>query len=104
MLPDAKEWVMSRVALARRGILACIFMALVASSLAAQVATTPAAVDTARRNQTLFTRRDAVLSAGFVEITVAMYPADKDFDHHRRDETQRADGDVAAATRTVDDR
>ncbi len=93
---------MSRVALARRGILACIFMALVASSLAAQVATTPAAVDTARRNQTLFTRRDAFLGAGFVGMTVAMYPADKYFAHHLRDQTQPANGVVDAAARTFE--
>ena len=60
---------------------------LPACSLAAQGV---AATDTSRRQQTLFTASDAVLAAGFVGLTVAMFPADKFIARHLRDQTTPA--------------
>jgi membrane-associated phospholipid phosphatase len=88
--------------IARRGIIACLVGASTASSLVAQAATTAAAVDTARRNQTLFVERDAFIAAGFVGLTVAMYPADKYFAHHLRDQTQPANHFFDVTSRTFE--
>jgi membrane-associated phospholipid phosphatase len=57
---------------------------LPASSLAAQIV---APTDTGRRQQTLFTANDAFLAAGFVGLTIAMFPADKYVARHLRDQT-----------------
>src|SRR5436305_589314 len=54
----------------------------VCRTVAAQVTTTPDGRtsiprDTANTHKTLFTYRDAALAAGFVGLTVAMFPLDK---------------------------
>lgn len=46
--------------------------------------------DTSAAQQTLFTARDAWLAAGFVGITVAMFPLDKYIETHLRDQTTPA--------------
>jgi membrane-associated phospholipid phosphatase len=63
---------------------ACLFGATVASTLGAQVIA--AATDTSRRHKTLFTAADAALAAGFVGVTVAMFPLDKHIANHLRDQ------------------
>lgn len=50
----------------------------------AQVA---APTDTSRAQQTLFTRRDAWLAVGFAGATVAMFPLDRYFKAHLRDQS-----------------
>jgi membrane-associated phospholipid phosphatase len=49
-----------------------------------------AATDTSRAQQTLFTARDALLAAGFAGVTVAMFPIDKHFQTHLRDQSTPA--------------
>ena len=46
--------------------------------------------DTSRANQTLFTERDAWLAAGFIGVTVAMFPVDQHIKAHLRDHTTPA--------------
>jgi membrane-associated phospholipid phosphatase len=46
-----------------------------------------ASTDTSRAQQTLFTSRDALIGAGFVGLTVAMFPIDKYIATHLRDPT-----------------
>ena len=50
----------------------------------------PAPTDTSRSQQTLFTAKDAALAAGFIGLTVAMFPADKYVARHLRDQTTPA--------------
>ena len=47
--------------------------------------TTRAAVDTTRAQQTLFNSRDALLAAGFLGVTLAMFPLDRHIEAHLRD-------------------
>jgi membrane-associated phospholipid phosphatase len=67
-----------------RPALAGLLLALPAGASLAQVA---APTDTSRAQQTLFTKRDAWLAAGFAGLTVAMFPIDKHFQTHLRDQT-----------------
>lgn len=71
-------------ALFRRAVCAWLFGGIAASTLGAQVI--PAATDTSRSHQTLFTGDDAILAAGFVGLTVAMLPLDKYIANHLRDQ------------------
>jgi membrane-associated phospholipid phosphatase len=78
---------MSFAAPLRRATCALLLGALAAPALGAQVV---APTDTSRRAQTLFTRDDALLAAGFVGVTIAMFPADKYVANHLRDQTTPA--------------
>jgi membrane-associated phospholipid phosphatase len=60
---------------------------LPASSLLAQ---SIAVTDTSRRQQTLFTVGDAALAAGFVGLTVAMFPGDKSIARRLENESSKA--------------
>src|SRR3954464_14343659 len=71
-----------------RARLAVAALLLVPSGrVAAQV---PAATDTSKAQQTLFSRRDAWLALGFAGLTVAMFPLDKHIETHLRDQTTPA--------------
>ena len=59
----------------RRSGVAIIVAATQASALLAQAAASP--VDSAKAKETLFTARDAYIAAGFVGLTVALYPVDR---------------------------
>lgn len=61
---------------------------------------TPEVTDTSRKQQTLFTGLDALIAAGFVGLTIAMYPADRYVATHLRDQSTPANRFVDdAATR-----
>jgi membrane-associated phospholipid phosphatase len=75
---------MNCASLARRGASGLLLCALGVPTLPAQVV---APTDTSRRHQTLFTAGDAMLAAGFVGLTVAMFPADKYVARHLRDQS-----------------
>ena len=54
------------------------------------VAQAPAASDTTRKNQTLFTVKDLALAGGFVGLTFAMFPADKSIALRLQNENSKA--------------
>jgi hypothetical protein len=54
------------------------------------VAQTPAATDTSRAQQTLFTGRDGWTALGFTGLTLAMFPLDRHIRHHLRDQSTPA--------------
>lgn len=81
---------MRRFSCGWRAALALTVAALPCARLAAQTPATPAAPDTSRRLQTLFTVNDALLAAGFVGLTVAMFPADRYVANHLRDQNAPA--------------
>ena len=60
---------------------------LPATTLAAQIV---APTDTSRRQQTLFTTADAALAAGFVGLTVAMFPLDRSLARRLENESSKA--------------
>lgn len=62
------------------GVLPC-------TTLAAQIV---APTDTSRRQQTLFTTADAALAAGFVGLTVAMFPLDRSLARRLENESSKA--------------
>ena len=61
-----------------------------ASALAAQSVRDTAATDTTRRHQVLFTPADAALAAGFVGLTVAMFPVDRSIAQRLENENSKA--------------
>lgn len=71
----------------RRATRALVIGALSVHSLGAQVT---APTDTSEKHQVLFTSRDAILGAGFVGLTIAMFPADKYIANHLRDQSTPA--------------
>ena len=78
---------MSVPALLRRTIRMCLLGAIFTPMLRAQVV---APTDTSRKQQTLFTVDDALLAAGFVGVTVVMFPIDRHIANHLRDQTTQA--------------
>ncbi len=70
-----------------REALAALLLVLPVGTATAQ-ARTP--TDTSKAQQTLFNARDAWLAAGFVGLTVAMFPLDKHIETHLRDQTTPA--------------
>ena len=70
-----------------RQALAAALLLLPFGAASAQVR---AVTDTSEAQQTLFTLRDAWLAAGFVGLTVAMFPLDKYIETHLRDQTTPA--------------
>ncbi|MDQ6634651.1 MAG: phosphatase PAP2 family protein [Gemmatimonadota bacterium] len=70
--------------LLRRAIGACLLGSIIVPAARAQVA---APTDTSRRQQTLFTAADGFLAAGFVGVTVAMFPIDRHIANHLHDPT-----------------
>ena len=73
--------------LLRRTIGACLLGSIVVPAARAQVV---APTDTSRHQQILFTGDDALLAAGFVGVTVAMFPIDRHIANHLRDQTTPA--------------
>ena len=67
-----------------RDALTALLLVLPMSTTMAQ-ARTP--TDTSKAQQTLFNARDAWLAAGFVGLTVAMFPIDKHIETHLRDQS-----------------
>ena len=63
---------------------------LQATTLAAQTVRDTAATDTTRRHQVLFTAGDAALAAGFVGLTVVMFPADRSIAQRLENEESKA--------------
>ena len=78
---------MSLPRLLRRSISACLLGWILVPTARAQVV---APTDTSRRVQTLFTGADALLAAGFVGVTIAMFPIDRHIANHLRDQTTPA--------------
>ena len=68
----------------RRQALTALLLVLPVSTATAQ-ARTP--TDTSKAQQTLFNARDAWLAAGFVGLTIAMFPIDKHIETHLRDQS-----------------
>ena len=62
----------------------------------------PAAVDTTRAQQTLFTGRDAWVAVGFVGLTVAMFPLDRHMQSHLRDHSAPANRFLDNAATSVE--
>jgi membrane-associated phospholipid phosphatase len=71
----------------RHAIVIAALLLLRSGPLAAQARET---TDTSQAQQTLFNARDAWLAAGFVGLTVAMFPIDKHVQLHLRDQTTPA--------------
>ena len=69
---------------------AALATSLLLSPTAPAFAQAAASVDTSRASRTLFTERDAWLAAGFVGLTVAMFPIDRHIKSHLRDQTTPA--------------
>lgn len=67
-----------------REALAALLLVLPVGTATAQART---ATDTSKAQQTLFNARDAWLAAGFVGLTVAMFPIDKHIETHLRDQS-----------------
>lgn len=67
-----------------REALAALLLVLPVATATAQART---ATDTSKAQQTLFNARDAWLAAGFVGLTVAMFPIDKHIETHLRDQS-----------------
>lgn len=67
-----------------REALTALLLVLPVSTAMAQ-ARTP--TDTSKAQQTLFNARDAWLAAGFVGLTIAMFPIDKHIETHLRDQS-----------------
>jgi hypothetical protein len=61
----------------RRTLTLLMLGVLHASTVTAQTVRDTAQTDTTRKHQTLFTAGDAALAAGFVGLTIAMFPADR---------------------------
>jgi membrane-associated phospholipid phosphatase len=78
---------MTRLSCPRRLVLAVALVLLPCAPALAQVR---AATDTSQAHQTLFNARDAWIAAGFVGLTVAMFPLDKHIETHLRDQTTPA--------------
>lgn len=70
-------------------------------AVGAQVTTT-APVDTARAEQKLFNSRDALLAAGFVGVTLAMFPLDEHIQSHLRDPSTPANRYFDGAAKGVE--
>lgn len=70
-----------------REALAALLLVLPVSTATAQ-ARTP--TDTSKAQQTLFNARDAWLAAGFVGLTIVMFPIDKHIETHLRDQSAPA--------------
>ena len=70
--------------------LTAMLLALAILRPGAADAQAPAPTDSASSPQTLFTRRDAWLAAGFAGLTVAMFPADQYIARHLRDQSSPA--------------
>ena len=75
---------MTRSTSRRRQALTALLLVLPVSTATAQ-ARTP--TDTSKAQQTLFNARDAWLAAGFVGLTIAMFPIDKHIETHLRDQS-----------------
>ena len=71
----------------RHAAVIAVLLMLHAGRLSAQARE---ATDTSQAQQTLFNKRDAWLAAGFVGLTVAMFPLDKHIETHLRDPTTEA--------------
>ena len=71
----------------RHAIVVAVLVLLRTGALSAQARE---ATDTSQAQQTLFNARDAWLAAGFVGLTVAMFPIDKHIELHLRDQTTPA--------------
>ena len=70
---------------------ALLLAALVhASTLVAQTVRDTATTDTTRRHQVLFTAADAALAAGFVGLTLAMFPTDRSIAQRLENENSKA--------------
>jgi membrane-associated phospholipid phosphatase len=78
---------MSHSRLLRRAAHLLVLGSLSAASLPAQ---TVAPTDTSRRVQTLFTPADALLAAGFVGLTFAMFPPDRSIARRLENENSKA--------------
>lgn len=74
----------------RRAAMALLLTSAPLEALAAQATAAPAATDTTRHAQVLFTRGDAALALGFAGLTVALFPADRYIARHLRDQTTPA--------------
>jgi hypothetical protein len=61
-----------------------------ASASLAQMVRDTAVTDTTRRHQVLFTVGDAALAAGFVGLTVALFPADRSIAQRLENENSKA--------------
>src|SRR4051812_26924136 len=61
----------------------------------------PASIDTSRHAKTLFTRNDAVLAAGFVGLTVAMFPVDQEVARRLQDSATQANHFLRNASRDI---
>src|SRR4030088_1832347 len=61
-----------------------------------------AATDTAKNHPTLFTGTDAVIAAGFAAATVAMFPADKYFARHVRNQDPSRQRSVERGAKAVE--
>lgn len=79
---------MTRIRLLR-STTAALALAFVHVTAFAQNPRDTAQTDTTRRQQTLFTSRDAFLAAGFAGLTVAMFPADKSIAQHLENENSK---------------
>ena len=82
-----------------RDRLAAVLLLLPFGATPAQVV---APTDTSRAQQTLFTGRDAWLAAGFVGITVAMFPLDRHFRTRLQDPTTQANRFLDDAAKGVE--
>jgi hypothetical protein len=71
----------------RCGLLLTLGLLLPMNLAVAQVTAAP---DTSRAQQTLFTARDAWIAVGFAGMTVAMFPLDRYFQDHLRDQSAPA--------------
>ena len=81
---------MTRSRLVRRTAMTLVLALAPSTPVIAQATRDTMTTDTTKKLQTLFTYRDAALAAGFVGLTVAMFPADKYVATHLRDQTTPA--------------
>jgi membrane-associated phospholipid phosphatase len=81
-----------------RSAFAWLLMATVSSSVIAQ---TPMPGDSVHASKTLFTYRDAGLAAGFVGLTFAMFPLDRNMARRLQDPSTQASHFFKSASRDV---
>lgn len=74
----------------RRTAIGLTLAATLSTPSLAQSARDTAVTDTTRRHQTLFTAADAALAAGFVGLTVAMFPVDRSIALRLENESSKA--------------
>jgi membrane-associated phospholipid phosphatase len=81
---------MIRIPLISRAALLTIAGLLHTTTVAGQTVRDTATTDTSRRHQVLFTADDAALAAGFVGLTIVMFPADRSIAQRLENENSKA--------------